>query len=78
VGDYVGDGENALTVPTGSADDLAAAIERLWEDRALCARLGENGRRFAARECCEERAAEHFQRWLQLRGQQVAALDAAQ
>jgi glycosyltransferase involved in cell wall biosynthesis len=69
VRDYVRDRDNVLTVTASSVDSLlAAAIGRLWNDPALCANLGENGRRFAARECTEERIAEHFRRWLQSRG----------
>lgn len=68
VRDYVRDGDNALTVIAGSVDDLAAATRRLWVDPALCANLGENGRRFAASECTEERIARHFLGWLRSHG----------
>ena len=68
VHDYVRDGENALTVEPASVEDLTAAVQRLWKDPLLCARLGENGRRFAARECTEEQIAEHFRRWLRTHG----------
>jgi glycosyltransferase involved in cell wall biosynthesis len=64
VRDYVRHGDNALTVPAGSIDGLTAAISHLRDNPALCARLGENGQRFAARECTEERIAEHFRGWL--------------
>jgi glycosyltransferase involved in cell wall biosynthesis len=62
--DYVRDGENALTVRGASVSDLAEKIELLWEDAGLRARLGENARRFALRECGEERIAQHFRAWL--------------
>ena len=68
VGDYVRDGDNALTVPPGSVEKLAAATRQLWENPALCVRLGENGRRFASLECNEERTAEHFLGWLLSKG----------
>lgn len=68
VRDYVHDGDNALAVAAGSADDMAAAIKRLWDDPALCASLGENGQRFASSECTEERIVEHFRGWLRDHG----------
>jgi len=68
VQDYVKDGENSLTVPPGSPEGLAQATERLWNDRELCRKLGENGRKFAAAECTEERIAAHFRGWLETHG----------
>ena len=38
VSDYVRNGENALTGPTGSVEMLIAATKRLWENPMLCAR----------------------------------------
>ncbi|MHB8887112.1 MAG: glycosyltransferase family 4 protein [Methylovirgula sp.] len=67
VRDYAREGDNALTVTAGSVDSLVAAIKRLWEDPALCERLGDNGQKFATRECTEERVAEHFCNWLDSR-----------
>lgn len=67
VRDYVRREDNALTMAAGSVDSLTAAIERLRNDPALCVRLGENGRRFASRECTEERIAEHFRAWIHAR-----------
>jgi glycosyltransferase involved in cell wall biosynthesis len=64
VRDYVRHGDNALTVTAGCIDSLTAAISRLCHDPELCARLGKNGQRFAARECTEERIADHFRKWL--------------
>jgi glycosyltransferase involved in cell wall biosynthesis len=62
--DYVHAENNALQVEAGSATELAAAIERLWNDSALCARLGENGRHFATRYCTEQVAADYLRKWL--------------
>jgi glycosyltransferase involved in cell wall biosynthesis len=64
VRDYVHNGENAIAVDAGSAQALADAMRRLWEDRDLCRRLGENGRSFAAAECTEARIAQHFRKYL--------------
>ncbi len=64
VADYVRDGENALMVPPARSDKLVSAAKRLWEDRALCDRLGNNGRLFASRLCTEEGIADHFRGWL--------------
>ena len=63
--DYVSDGENALTVAAGSIEHLIAVIRRLWNDPVLCARLGQNGQRFARVHCSEEHIADHFRGWLQ-------------
>jgi glycosyltransferase involved in cell wall biosynthesis len=65
VRDYAKDQINSLTVKHGSADELATAVVRLWNDPELCARLGENGQRFAAAECTEEHIAQHLSGWLQ-------------
>ncbi|PWI56755.1 glycosyltransferase family 4 protein [Sulfoacidibacillus thermotolerans] len=40
-----GDAATGLLIPFGHVDLLAQAIARLLRDRALCARLGENGKR---------------------------------
>jgi glycosyltransferase involved in cell wall biosynthesis len=50
-GDVVLDGVNGLIVPPNDPDALAAAIERLYRDRDLGARLGAAGR---------QRVVEHF------------------
>lgn len=47
LGRFLRDGEEALVVPNGSAEELAAAVARLLDDPPLAARLGEAGRRFA-------------------------------
>ena len=62
--DYVRDGENAITVTAGSAEGLARATRRLWQDQDLCERLGENGRLFAAMNCSEDQIAQHFLGWI--------------
>ena len=43
-GGLVADGQTGIVVPAGDARALATAIQRLLEDRALRARLGEAGR----------------------------------
>jgi glycosyltransferase involved in cell wall biosynthesis len=75
VHDYVRDGDNALAVTACSVESLVAATRRLWENRALCARLGENGRRFASLQCTEERIADHFRHWLQSHQLEATARD---
>ena len=49
VAEAVIDGETGLLVPEGDSVALAAAIERLLVDLALRTRLGDGGRRYAAR-----------------------------
>ncbi|MFZ0677276.1 glycosyltransferase family 4 protein [Candidatus Binatus sp.] len=68
VRDYVQDGYNAVTIRPRSTADLIEATERLWSDPALCKNLAENGRRFARRECTEERVVQHFRDWLASKG----------
>lgn len=50
VADYVVHGTSGLVVPTGDAPALRAAIERLWGDPALCARMGRHNRLWVTRE----------------------------
>jgi glycosyltransferase involved in cell wall biosynthesis len=64
VADYIRDGLNAITVDPGSVQSVVSAINRLWRDRDLCQRLGENGRMFAAAECTDKQVAEHFRGYL--------------
>jgi glycosyltransferase involved in cell wall biosynthesis len=49
VGLRLRDGEDALLLKTGSADEIAAAVERLLDDPALSARLAAGGQAFARR-----------------------------
>lgn len=67
VGDYVVDGENAITVAPGSSDGLVSATKRLWQDERYCDCLGERGRAFAALNCTESQIAEHFLGWARKR-----------
>jgi glycosyltransferase involved in cell wall biosynthesis len=62
--DYARDEDNAIVVDAGSAQMLATAMRRLWQDRDICHRLGESGLSFAAAECTEVRIAEHFRNLL--------------
>ena len=48
--DTVLDGVTGQFFAPGDVDDLAAGLRRLWEDPALCRRLGEAGRRRVATE----------------------------
>jgi glycosyltransferase involved in cell wall biosynthesis len=50
VGELVRDGESGFTVPPGDPVALAAAIDALLADPALCARMGEAGRAHVAAE----------------------------
>ena len=43
-GDLVQDGVNGIVIPADDPEALAAAIQRLYDDRALCARFGAAGR----------------------------------
>jgi glycosyltransferase involved in cell wall biosynthesis len=70
VRDYVRDGENAIAVAAGSSEALARATRRLWQDRDLCDRLGENGRLFAAENCSEDQIADHFLGWMSTKMQE--------
>lgn len=68
VSDYCRHDDNALLVPAGSAEAMAAAIERLWNDGALCRRLGEAGRHFAETVCTEANIVSNFRRLLGVLG----------
>lgn len=50
-GDVVQDGVNGMVIPADDPDALAAAIQRLYDDRDLCAQFGAAGR---------ERVVENF------------------
>jgi glycosyltransferase involved in cell wall biosynthesis len=69
--EIVDHGRTGLLFTPGDADDLAAALRRLWRDEDLCRRMGEAGRRKAAREYSPER---YYQR---LMGAYRRAIDIA-
>ena len=62
--DYVTDGETGLVTPTGSADAMASAIDRLWLDPVLAARLGAAGQVFAKSHCTEANYPAHVRKLL--------------
>jgi glycosyltransferase involved in cell wall biosynthesis len=62
--DYVTDGATGLVTPTGSAEAMGAAIDRLWSDRALATKLGESGRNFANLHCTEANYPAHVRKLL--------------
>ena len=66
-GDVVQDGVNGLIIPPNDPDALAAAIERLYRDRELGARLGAAGR---------ARVVENFT-WVHFRARLLEAYEAA-
>jgi glycosyltransferase involved in cell wall biosynthesis len=68
VSDYCRHDDNALLVTHRSADEMAGAIRRLWDDQALCSRLGDSGRRFAAEVCSEANIVANFRRLLSVLG----------
>jgi hypothetical protein len=53
-----------LTVPSRDAAALAAAIEQLWRDPPLAARLGEHAKTFATANCGESTAVNYLQDFL--------------
>lgn len=62
--DYVTDGVTGLVAETGSAPSLGAALDRLWSDRALAARIGAAGRAFAEARCTEANYSPHVRAML--------------
>ena len=62
--DTIVENETGLFFPPGDAAALAAAVDRLVTDRALAARMGENGRVFAAR-FLTNRAIDRFETFLE-------------
>jgi glycosyltransferase involved in cell wall biosynthesis len=59
VDDYVTDGETGLVVAQGSAADMGAALDRLWQDRALADRLAASAKSFAQTHCTEANYPAH-------------------
>jgi glycosyltransferase involved in cell wall biosynthesis len=55
IADYLTSGQNGLTVPPHDPAALAAAIQKLWDDPAQSAKLGQNGRQFALANCTESK-----------------------
>src|SRR4051812_11179570 len=62
--DYIQSGETGLLVEPGSVNELAGAIERLWNDEAVRERLGANAREFATNYCSDEAAGVALKRVL--------------
>lgn len=60
ISDYVEDGKNALLSKPSSPKDLAAAIEKLWNDPQLTARLSAANKAFGAAHCTEDVARLDF------------------
>jgi len=51
---------NGLFCPPADAGALAEAIGRMWNDPALCARLGAAGRRFALAHCTQQTTIDYL------------------
>jgi glycosyltransferase involved in cell wall biosynthesis len=62
IGLPVKDTETGLVVPAGDSRALGRALERLWKDDGLRARLGAGAHRFALANCTQELAAEKHER----------------
>ena len=58
--DYAHEGHNTLVCDPFSPQDLARAIGRLWDDRALRDTLVANGRKFVDEHCSEQRHIQYF------------------
>jgi hypothetical protein len=59
VEDYVKDDKTGLVTPTGSADAMGAAIDRLWREPALANRIAEAAKQFAQDHCTEQNYPPH-------------------
>jgi glycosyltransferase involved in cell wall biosynthesis len=64
VADYITHNETALTVPTGDAAAMQAAIESLLSNPGLANRLGAAAKTFAEANCSESVTADFFVRFL--------------
>jgi glycosyltransferase involved in cell wall biosynthesis len=60
VEDYAQHGFNALTCQEKCPEDLAQAIEKLWNDRPMCQRLADNGLGMARDYCTEKATFTYF------------------
>ncbi|MES3012823.1 MAG: glycosyltransferase family 4 protein [Pseudomonadota bacterium] len=61
IADYVQDHANGLTVPPFDPAALARAVEHLWNDAALNARLADQARAFAEQNCSEQSAVDYLE-----------------
>jgi glycosyltransferase involved in cell wall biosynthesis len=66
--DYIVDSDSALVYPSGDVEALVSRIDTLWQDEALCRRLGDSSQAFARANCGEQAVIEHFRRFVQSRG----------
>jgi Glycosyl transferases group 1 len=62
--DYIEDGVTGLLVEPRSVESLGRAIERLWSDAGLRARLARDAERFVIKHCSDEAAGESLGRIL--------------
>jgi glycosyltransferase involved in cell wall biosynthesis len=62
--DYIEDGVTGLLVEPREVESLRRAIERLWSDAALRARLAGEAERFVVKHCSDEAAGESLGRIL--------------
>jgi glycosyltransferase involved in cell wall biosynthesis len=71
--DYLIHGRNAELVAPKDSKLLSVAIDRLFNDSALCERLGNEASIFARQNCTEDRAVEYFQAYLRSIGYTISA-----
>ncbi len=62
--DYLNDSKSALLVPPRDPRQMADGIELLFDDQALCSRIGAEGREFAGKYCMEDNAVAYFHQFL--------------
>jgi len=77
VSDYVIEGVNGIPCEAFSPAALRDRIRELWENPALCERLGENGRRFASEHCTSASVREQFAQYLEETGVLSSGVPAA-
>ena len=77
IGNDLVDGEEALLLDRGDAQEIAAKLELLLDDPALAARLGEGARRFALENLSWQRnsrgLADFYRELLEAHGAEAAA-----